>query len=243
MKINILQIYLQMKIKQAIIAFFTVLISITNLNAQTNANVLLRLVTNKIQKAKDYTVEAHIKVDIPFIKMMPTNVKIYFKQKDKFKIESKGIAIVPRQGFDQATKLLADTNSYTAMLQGNEKLGNIQTKLINVIPLSDTSDMILGKFWIDPQQNVIIKSQLTTRANGTIVTEYTYGKQIAFGLPDEMIFSVDVKKFKIPKGIVAEPIKNNEDNKANSNDNKKGKIYITLSNYVVNKGIADSMFK
>jgi hypothetical protein len=232
-----------MKIHLGIIAFFITVLSITQVNAQNDANVLLRLVYSKLQKAKDYTVQAHIKVDMPFIRMVPTDVKIYFKQKDKFKVVSKGIAIVPRQGFDQASKMLADTISFTVMIQGNEKLGTIQTKLLNVIPLADTSDMILGKFWIDPLQNVIVKSQLTTRSNGTIVTEYTYGNQVAYGLPDEMIFLVDVKKFKVPKGIASEPVKNDSDNKDKVNGNKKGKIYITLSNYQVNKGIPDSMFK
>jgi hypothetical protein len=226
---------------KSIVVFFLALLSIPQVDAQNNANDLLRSVYIKLQKAKDYSVQAHIKVDMPFIRMLPVNAKIYFKQKDKFKVESKGIAIVPRQGFDQASKMLADANSYTAMIQGEEKFGTIQTWIVNVIPLSDTSDMILGKFWIDPLQNVIIKSQLTTRSSGTIVTEYTYGSEVEYGLPDEMIFSVDVKKFKPPKGIVAETNKN-EVGKEDKGE-KKGKIYIVLTNYQVNKGIPDSVFK
>jgi hypothetical protein len=199
-----------------------------------------------LQKVKDYSVQANIKVDMPFIRMLPTNVKIYFKQKDKFKVDSKSIAVVPRQGFDQIGKILADTNSYTAMIQGVEKIGNQLTSIINVIPLSDTSDLILGKFWIDPVQSVVLRSQLTTRSNGTIGTEYTYGTQIAYGLPDKMIFSVDVKRFKMPKRLIADMNKKDmqkEKDKENKNkDNKKGKIYIALSNYQVNKGILDSVF-
>ncbi len=228
---------------KGIIAFFIALLSILQVDAQNNANAFLRSVYSKIQKAKDYSVQAHIKVDMPFIRMVPVNAKIYFKQKDKFKVESKGIAIVPRQGFDQASKMLADTNSYTAMIQGDEKIGAIQTRIVNVIPLSDTSDMILGKFWIDPLQSVIIKSQLTTRSSGTIVTEYTYGSEVEYGLPDEMIFSVDVKKFKAPKGVIAESNKSTTDKDGKGNSNKRGKIYIVLTNYQVNKGVPDSMFK
>lgn len=211
------------------------------LHAQHNSTPLLRSVYNTLQKAKDYTVQAHIKVEIPFIRMEPVDVKIFFKQKDKFKVESQGIAMVPRQGFDQASKILADTNSYTSILQGEERIGIIQTKIVNVIPLSDTSDIVLAKFWIDPQQSVIVKSQLTTRSSGTIVTDYKYGSQIAFGLPDEMTFWVDVKKFKAPKGTMVEVNKNASDK--DNNGNKKGKISIVLTNYQVNKGIADSIFK
>ena len=166
-------------------------------NAQTRANEILHAVFAKLEKTKDYSVQANIKVDMPFIRILPVKVKIYFKQKDKFKVESKSIAIVPRQGFSQIQNIIADTNSFTSMIQGEEKYNSIQTIIINVIPLSDTGEMILGKFWIDPKQNLIIKSQITTRSNGTIETEYLYGSQAEYGLPDEMIFSVDVKKFKI----------------------------------------------
>jgi hypothetical protein len=156
--------------------------------SQNNANALLKEVYNKLQKAKDYSVQANIKIDMPFVRILPVNVKIYFKQQDKFKVESKSIAIVPRQGFDQVQKMLADTNTFTAMVQGVEMLGEYQTSIINVIPLSDTSDMILGKFWIDRARNLILKSQLSTRSSGTILTEYYYSTQEGFGLPDKGIY-------------------------------------------------------
>jgi hypothetical protein len=212
------------------------------LNAQ-DAKQILRGVYNNISKAKDYSVNANIKVDIAFIRMLPIDAKIYYKQKDKFKVESKSIAIVPRQGFDQSSKMLADTNSFTALAQGIEVVGGIQTNIINIIPMSDTTDLILGKLWIDQKRSVIMKSQLTTRSNGTILTEYEYGSQVAFGLPDKMTFSVDVKKFKIPKGVTADINNTEADKKDKQKDPKKGKIFITLTNYQINKGIPDSIFK
>lgn len=219
-----------------------VLFSVQSLTAQDEANLILHKVYAKVQKAKDYSVKVHIKVDMPFIRMLPVDAKIFYKQKDKFKVESKSIAIVPRQGFDQASKMLADTNSFSTVIQGKEMIGKIQTTIINVIPLSDTSDLVLGKLWIDPAQSVILKSQLTTKSNGTILTEYTYGTQIAYGLPDQMLFSVDVKKFKIPKSVAAD-MNNKPKEEDKSKDKKKGQILINLSDYQINKGIPDSFFK
>jgi outer membrane lipoprotein-sorting protein len=227
--------------KKFLILLFTIL-SCSSAQSQTNANQVLRGVYTKLQKAKDYSVQANIKVDMPFIRMLPIDAKIYYKQKDKFKVESKSIAIVPRQGFDQSSKMIADTNSFTAVIQGSELLNGVNVSIINIIPLSDTSDLILGKLWIDPKQSIIHKSQLTTKSNGTILTEYTYGSQAAFGLPDKMIFSVDVKKFKIPKSVAADMNNSSADKKKDENK-KTGKIFITLTNYQVNKGIPDSVFK
>jgi hypothetical protein len=222
--------------------FCVSLFNFLQISAQENANEIIKAVYEKLQKVKDYSVNANIKVDMPFIRLLPVDVTIYFRQDNKFKVESKSIVIVPRQGFDQVTKMISDDRSYTSMLQGEEKIGAILTYIVNVIPLSDTSDMILGKLWIDPVQNIIIKSQLTTRSSGTIVTDYIYGKQIAYGLPDQMIFSVDASKFKMPKGIADDMSKAGSGNEEKGNENKKGRIFILLTNYKVNKGIPDSPF-
>jgi hypothetical protein len=225
------------------LSIILIVLSLLSGFGQNNANSILHEVYAKMQKAKDYTVQATIKIDMPLIKIIPAEVTIFYKQKDKFKVESKSITLVPRQGFDQVGKIIGDTTSFTAMIQGTDIIGTTQTNVINVIPLSDTSDLILGKLWIDAKQNVILKSQLTTRSSGTITTEFTYGKQIAYGLPDQMIFSVDASKFKMPKNFGGEPDKGASDKQTKDNSNKKGKIFIALSNYQINKGISDSVFK
>lgn len=232
-----------MKRLRFLIVIFT-MFCLTQVNAQNNANKLLQAVYNTLQKANDYTVKANIRVDIPAIHIHPVDVTIFFKQKDNFKVDTKGIAIVPQQGFNQASKLLADTNSYTAMIQRTEKFESISVILVNVIPSSETNEIVLGKLWIDPKRNVIMKAQYTTRSNGTIEADYSYGSQVTYGLPDKITFNVDVKKFKIIKSVSEGAVSNPTPEKDNNdNQNKKGKIFIVLSNYQVNKGIPDSKFQ
>jgi hypothetical protein len=221
--------------------FFLYMAAFTQLQGQS-ANELIHSVYNKLQKGKDYSVQAHIKVDMPLIRILPVDVQIYYKQPDKFRVVSKSIAVVPRQGFDQLSRMLADTGAFATILQGDGKIGTTVTRIVTIIPLSDTTDLILGKFWIDPVQSVILKSQLTTRSSGTIVTEYFYGSQLACGLPDKMVFSVDAGKFRIPKNVGEEADKSTTDSSDKTDGNKKGRIYITLTNYQVNKGIPDSIF-
>lgn len=225
------------------ILLFTLCVPTSFAQTDPGANQLLHTIYNKLQKAHDYSVQAHIKVDMPFIRMLPIDAKIYFKQKNKFKVESKSIAIVPRQGFDQASKMLADTNAFTALVQGTELIGTVKASVINIIPVADTSDLILGKLWVDTQQQLILKSKLTSRANGTIVTEYSYGNQSQYALPDKMVFSVDVKKFKLPAGTTGDMNANAKKTNEKPKDDKKGQITITLTNYQINKGIPDDFFK
>lgn len=210
---------------------------IINLSGQ-NPRVLLNQVQVKLNKATNYKADINIKVDLPYITMMPIDTKLYFKQKDKFKIDTKSIAILPKQGFLQLNMLVNDTLNYTAMFQSNETINKVKTTLINLIPNNDTSDVILAKLWVDTKNQVIIKSQVTTKSSGTIKTEYTYGSQIEFGLPDVIKFIVDIKKFKIPKALAADI----NTSKSKKEEKKSGEIIVVLKNYEINMGIADSVF-
>lgn len=224
------------------ILFAILLFSFYAAEAQKTPNQLLRNVYGKMMKVKDYSVEASIRADIPLIKILPVTAVVYFKQPDKFKVESKSIAIMPRQGFSDLAKIIRDTTSYTAVFTGKEKIGNSLTQLISVIPSVDTGDLVLAKFWIDYTRNLVLKSQLTTRSSGTMLIEYFFTTQVAFGLPDKMIFTVDVKKFKIPKVMASDVNSPGKSPKPNEKDAKKGVIEINLKNYKINQGLKDAFF-
>ena len=218
---------------------FILLFALLTFNVSSQSpRELLHQVQNKLNKATNYKVDIKIKVDLPFISMMPINTKLYFKQKNKLKIDTKSIAVLPKQGFLQLTTLLNDTSNFTAIFQSNEIINDIKTSLINLIPNNDTSDVILAKLWIDAINKVIIKTQITTKSSGTIKSEYVYGTQLAYGLPDNIKFTVDIKKFKIPKALAADINKS----KTNKVEKKSGEITVTLKNYEINKGIPDSVF-
>lgn len=200
--------------------------------SQTPEDVLARLQV-KFKKVKEYTVQAEIDTRLPFIKMLPVKAQIYFRQPDVFKVQSKGIAIVPRQGFDQIGKLINNSGAFTLVPQGNEIIQGVSVQIVTLIPRQDTGELLMGKLWIDPLKVVVVKSQLTTRNNGTVSADFVYGTQTANALPDKIIFSVDTKKFKIPKAISGDMNSSTAQNTSGT-QNTKGTITILLKNYVVN---------
>lgn len=209
---------------------------------QTADQIITQLV-NKINLVTDYSVTANIKADIPLIRVLPVNASIYFKQKDKFKVVSKGIAILPKQGFTDVSNFLSKKGTYVTVDGGIVTLNDLKTHLLTVIPTVENSDIVLAKLWVDIKRTVIVKTDLTTRGSGSVTIDYLYGAQVAFGLPDKITFTVDVKKFKMPKSVSAD-INNSEKNKkSDPKKSKSGTITITLSNYLVNKGISDEVFK
>jgi hypothetical protein len=150
---------------------------------------------------------------------------------------------MPRQGFSDLSHIIKDTNSYTAVYTGNEIIGNVKANILSLIPSIDTGDLILAKFWIDVSRNLVLKSQLTTRSTGTMLIEYFYATQAILGLPDKMIFTVDVKKFKVPKAIATDIQNGDKTPKGKEKESKKGTVVIELKNYRINQGLKDAFFK
>jgi outer membrane lipoprotein-sorting protein len=209
-----------------------------------DADAILNRVVDKINSVKDYSVDASIKADIPLIKILPVKATIYFKQKDKFKVVSKGIAILPKQGFTDVNSFLMKKNSYMAVDGGVKTVNDVKANLITVIPTNENSEFVLAKLWIDTKNDLILKSQITTRSSGTVTVDYSYGGEAEFGLPNQLVFDIDVKKFKLPKSVAADLNKTEkEKEKAKRNKDQKGTITIKLSNYKINKGITDAFFK
>ena len=219
-------------------------ISIYSIGFSQDADAILNRVVTKINSVKDYSVDANIKADIPLIKILPVKASIYFKQKDKFKVVSKGIAILPKQGFTDVNSFLMKKNSYMAVDGGVKTIDDVKTNLITVIPTNENSEFVLAKLWIDPKNDLILKSQITTRSSGTVTVDYSYGPEAEYGLPNQLVFDIDVKKFKLPKSVAADLNKTEkEKDKAKKNKDQKGTITIKLSNYKINKGISDDFFK
>ena len=207
-----------------------------------DANELVKAVRLKLEKVQDYTADIHIKAQVPMIKIDEVDAKIFYKQPNLMKVESKGIAILPKQGMGELNAFLTNEKAYTCALNGTKMIGDVKTTVVSVLPLTENTDVILVKLWIDTQRDLILKSQITSKSNGTLDVDYFYGDQAKFGLPYKMVFTIDVKKFKLPKSVAADLHQHKK--KTNAKDGPQtGTIVMQMRNYKVNQGIPNSTFK
>jgi hypothetical protein len=221
---------------------FVLAIFSTTISLAQDPNELVKAVRLKLEKVKDYTADVHIKAQVPMIKIDEVDAKVYYKVPNQMKVESKGIAILPKQGLGDLNNFLTNENAYTCALNGTKMLGEVKTAVVSVLPVTDNTDVILVKLWIDPLRDLILKSQITSKSNGTLDISYFYGAQANYGLPYKMIFTIDVKKFKLPKSVAADLHQNKK--KASTTDGpQNGTIVLQMRNYRVNQGISDAQFK
>jgi outer membrane lipoprotein-sorting protein len=165
------------------------------------------------------------------------NAKIYFKQPDLIHIESNGFAMLPKDGLYTSPLSLLN-GDYTAIFVKDENIDGHNTSVVKIIPLNEKGNVVLSTLWIDQSLNVIRKVESTTKTNGTFTLALAYGNN-KYPLPDKMEFVFNAERMKFPQMQMDEE---NIDKKKEKR-NLSGKVVITYSNYSVNKGIPDSVFK
>jgi outer membrane lipoprotein-sorting protein len=171
---------------------------------------------------------------------------VYYKKPNKFKLKRDGgISILPKGGVSVNMNSIVTADDFDVIDAGTEIIAGTKTIKLKLLPRNDNNDVVLTTMYINEASLLVYKAITTTKENGTYEIEMSYGKYSAYGLPDKLVFSFNTKDYKMPKGITMEF--DDDDKKArelkDKMKNKKGKIEITYSNYVINKGVDDSIFK
>ena len=223
-----------------IIFFFTV----ATLTAQ-GSNALLTRVREKLNLVNNYEANAMMKTDVSFLRVPQANVKVYFKKPDKIKIRNeKGISFVPKGAVTINLNSIIGGNDFTVIDAGSTVMNNKNVKILKLLPEDENSNVILSTIYVDEQNAVIVKAKTTTRDNGTYELNMRYGNYTKFGLPDDVVFIFNTKDYKMPKGVTFDYDDNSEQkNVADKNKDKQGRIEIIYSDYTINKGVSDEVFK
>jgi outer membrane lipoprotein-sorting protein len=208
-----------------------------------DVNTLVQKVKAKIDLVNNYVADGSMKTNVSFLKVPDATVKVYFKKPNKIKIKNeKGISFVPKGTVSINLNNIVGGSQYTVIDAGYDKVGNTKTRVVKLLPIDDNADVVLSTIYIDEANLVILKAKTTTRVNGSYQLDMLFGKYTAYGLPDKVIFTFNTKDYKLPKGVTFD-FDDGTAAKKPSNKNNEGKAEITFTNYSINKGVDDSVFK
>lgn len=204
---------------------------------------LVSQVRAKLEKVNDYTAKGELKTNVVFIKAPVASVKVYYKKPDKIKIVNEnGISFIPKGSVNiNLARFLMAAGQFEIVDAGKEAASGF--RVLKLLPSDENSDIVLSTLYIDEKTALVRKAKNTTRDNGTYELEMTYNKYSSFGLPDKVIFSFNTKDYKLPKGVTFDYDDGSAKKPDESMKNRKGKVEITYSEYLVNKGVDDAVFK
>ena len=209
-----------------------------------DAAVLIQKVKAKLDKVNDYEATGEMKTNVSFMKVPAAQVKVYFKKPGKIKIKNeKGISLVPKGTVSISLNNLL-SGQFQALDGGVDNVNGVPVKVVKLLPVDENGEVVLSKLYIDEVRLLILKAKTTTRESGTNDLEMSYGKFAALALPDKIIFTFNTQDYKLPKGVTFDYDDGSPKKKETAaTQNQRGKIEISYSNYIINKGIADDIFK
>jgi outer membrane lipoprotein-sorting protein len=214
-----------------------------NSHAQ-DPQALMKQIQSRLEKTSDYEADATLKTEISFLRVPDAVVKIYYKKPDKIKIKNQnGISLVPKETVSISLYSLVNS-PYQALDAGSDIIQGVPVRIIKLLPTDENGALVLATLYIDTKRLLVLKAKTTTRESGTNEVELFYGKFLATGLPDKIIFSFNTQDFKLPKGVTFDYDDGSAKKKMpETAQNQRGKIEITYLKYSVNKGLQDSIFK
>jgi hypothetical protein len=229
--------------KKIIIVCISLIVLSFSVNAQ-DADALVKKVKAKLEQVNDYVAEGKMKTDVAFIKAPVGKVKVYYQKPNKLKlVKEKGISILPKGGVSINSSSVLGLTNYTAIDAGEQVFNGTRVKVIKLLPLDEASDIVITTLYIDEAALLIKKSATTTKENGSFEMEMYYGNYANLGLPDKMIFSFNVKDYKMPKGVTLDFDDDMKPEEKLKLKKKKGRVEFIYTNYIINKGIDAAIFK
>ena len=205
------------------------------IQAQEEATRYLDLIERKYSGLKDYTVDVIVHFDIEALKAPDMQAKLYYKAPDKMKVESKRVFFFPKEGGYFNPSQFKKKDFEVKVLEHSTHDGK------NIVRLKltprDTETYNKGfVLTIDTDRNLIREIRIPPSQGREIKAAIEYGMFNSFELPIHIDLQLDIPSPE-PNGVKEFPPFGQNAKKIT------GKVEITYSNYKVNLGLGDEIFK
>lgn len=207
---------------------------------------LLSRVRARIAQVNEYAADAHLKIDVSFMKVPESAVRVFFRKPDHFRIRKEGgISILPKGGLNVSLNSLLQEGNFTAVDAGTVTVqGSGPLRVVKLLPVKEESDIVLTTLYIEEKTELVRKAVTTTRDNGTFELDLDYGKYAAYALPDRAVFIFSTEGYKLPKGLALEYDPHGKAASAPPPPGEsKGEVILTYLDYTINKGLPADAFQ
>ena len=211
------------------------LLSSGSIQAQEDPARYLDALEKKYSGVKDYTVDVNVRFDVEALKAPDMQAKLYYKAPDKIKVESKNVFFFPKEGGYFNPSLFRKKDFDTRLLERLTYDGRKAVKL-RLTPTEMNRHHQGFVLTLDTDRNLIREINTSPSEGRTVRAIIEYGKFTDFELPVHIELHLDIPSVE-PNGM--------KEFGSFSQGSKRitGKVEIAYSNYKVNSGLSDEMFK
>lgn len=204
---------------------------------QIDGNEILKKVADQVDGLRDYEVTLDIMPNIENMSIPPMNVRMFFKKPDKVHIESKGFALLPREGLTFNPASLSER-----FLVDGARADTIDGKRILRLTMRPRSEQARTRrviLHVDPERWTAERFQTTGGDGRSMTADFTYGRVGEFWLPSRLHVGFSAA----PADTVEVPSWEQQGPAGMSRPGiRRGTIDVRYSDYRVNPGLPDELF-
>jgi hypothetical protein len=221
--------------KIILLAGVFLLLSTGRVQAQEGASRYLDPIEKKYAGLNDYIVDVNVHFDIEALKAPDLQAKLYYKAPDKMKVESKRIFFFPQEGgyFNPSLfkKKDFDIRLVERLIYDGRKA--VRLKLTPIDTDTFNKGFVLT---IDTDRSLIREIKMSPSEGREVKATLDYGRFDNFELPARIDLQLDMPSDE-PSGM-------KEFTQFGQKPKRiTGKVEITYSNYRINVGLSDEIFK
>jgi outer membrane lipoprotein-sorting protein len=211
------------------------LLSSGSIQAQEDPARYLDSLEKKYSGLKDYVVDVNVHFDVEALKAPDMQAKLYYKTPDKIKVESKNVFFFPKEGGYFNPSLFRKKDFDARLLERLTYDGRKAVKL-RLTPTEMNKHHQGFVLTLDTDRNLIREINTSPSEGRAVRAVIDYGKFADFELPVHIELHLDIPSVE-PNGM--------KEFGSFSQRPKRitGKVEIAYSNYKVNSGLSDEMFK
>jgi hypothetical protein len=217
-----------------LIAGILFLLSTEGIQGQDDAYRYLDLIEKKYSGLKDYSTDVNVHFDIEALKAPDMQARLYFKSPDKLKVDSRRIFFFPKEG-GFFNPFQFEKRNFEARLIEHLTYEGRRAVRLKLTP-NNTDTFNKGSvLTIDIDRDVIREIKILPSEGREIIAVIDYGFFDGFDLPVRIRLQLDIPP--------SEPGGAREFQFGRGGKRISGRVEITYSNYKINSGLSDEIFK
>lgn len=203
----------------------------------TGGAMILERVAAQVEELQDYVVTLDVTTSVERLSVPPMTATMYFKKPDKVHFESKGFAILPREGLSMNPALLPERFLVDSV--DADTLAGKRVVRMAMRPRSDQARTRRMMLYVDPQRWTAEKFTTAGIDGRTMSALFTYARVDRFWLPSKLVveFSAAADTTAVPQWEQSAP------GLTGRASFRGGTIEVRYSGYQVNTGLDEAIFE
>ncbi len=205
---------------------------------------VLQQVVKGVEGVEDYEVSLQADVHMDRVRIPKAMATMYFKKPDKVHFDSPSIAMMPREGI--AFNSEAVLEQYTAQMIGEDTVQGSKVFKLQLAAKAATARLRQLFIWVNPENWTISRLQTIPYEGRILTMDFVYGLQVEkYWMPISLTARFGLLDDGGPARLQADSSSAPETplDQMQPRGPRSGSISIIYSNYKVNIGLSDDIFK